>query len=530
MKNQDKGLQMFYATLKNNDYKSAFKYLDIILNFDKANLYIYLLSFLTEVPLKYHKHIEDFKIKYADINEGNNVQSKLEISILKQHFLYAEKLLNKLDANSVEFNIIRELLKRAIKIQMTSKNNVLNLVKSKRYEEIVCFLKSKLKQHDLRKIEIYILKLANEILRIQNTLKIPEQLDLKERKLFDAINTNNFSVALELSIENNIINNVNENDSALELLLTDLQELICILDPKENRSKKDIKYFVQDRIDKEKIFLDKKRSELLKNKAIILLDEMPRERAKRLNKIANKYSDISSFIIGDDDKSQVVLRYNPYLDDPVSVQNLITKGNLAYKEGNYDYCIECYLQLLRFGTPSILVYVKLGSAYMRKYDKEKAIEYFSIATHLSKEENGEFDFTELIENLKCSIRKPKFEMQISDFTNDDKYYGIENIDEITNYIMTSNLDVESACEKLGMNIEQIDIIRLIYAREYFSHGYNAKGEEFLKVVEKRKNKSLFVKKILDEIRKNKKIYSNRPSENSWQLKLTLKPRSCNSNN
>ena len=166
---------------------------------------------------------------------------------------------------------------------------------------------------------------------------------------------------------------------------------------------------------------------------------------------------------------------------------------------------------------------------MKKWDKEQAIDYLTIATHVSKQENGDFDFTELIVNLKGLIaeqdKKPRFKMKIEEFGNDiENYYGIENFEEITPYISESGLDVESACQQLGMNEEQIDTIRLIYAREYYSQGNYDKGDQFLKSVEKSKNKTKFTAKLFDEIRRNKRFYINRANDNPKRLVLTLQPK------
>lgn len=165
---------------------------------------------------------------------------------------------------------------------------------------------------------------------------------------------------------------------------------------------------------------------------------------------------------------------------------------------------------------------------MKKRQKDIAIDYFTVATELSKKEEKSYDFTDLIAKLKGTIdkknKKPRFTMKVEDFNNNDNYYGIENFDEITSYILESKLDVETACQKLNISNEEIDIIRLIYARKFYSQGSYDKGDQFLKSVEQSKNKSEFTIKLIEEIRKNKKFYINRSNENEKILALTLKPK------
>lgn len=202
---------------------------------------------------------------------------------------------------------------------------------------------------------------------------------------------------------------------------------------------------------------------------------------------------------------------------------------MAYREGNYDVCITEYLKLLQFGQPKAITYAKLGLAYMKKHDKDKAIDYLTVATELNKQEDGKLDFTELISNLNGSIspenKKPYFKMTTEEFGNDiENYYGIENVDEITSYILECGLDVESACKELGMTDEQIDTVRLIYAKKFYSQGDYEKGNQFLSSVEKSKNKTKFTSKLIEEIKRNKRFYINRTSENSQKLVLTLQPK------
>ena len=116
-------------------------------------------------------------------------------------------------------------------------------------------------------------------------------------------------------------------------------------------------------------------------------------------------------------------------------------------------------------------------------------------------------------------------MKTEDFDNDvQNQYGIENLDEITSYILKSGLDVETACKELGMTDEQIDIIHLIYARKFYSQGDYEKGDQFLKTVEKSKNKTKFTLKLFEEVRSNKKFYINRVNKDSQKLVLTLQPK------
>ncbi len=288
---------------------------------------------------------------------------------------------------------------------------------------------------------------------------------------------------------------------------------------------------IQKKRDSEKEFMDKKYEELLDKKGIILLKTMNNNRIDRIFELTKNYPDMVAFVIGEGDKQQVVLRYKPTIDEYMDGKNLINLGNQAYKEGNYDECIKNYLQLLQlFDNPRSIIYSKLGFAYMKKMQIPLAIDYLTIATDLAKKENINFDFSDLIARLKGDIKeedvKPHFQMTQKDFDYSDvsDYYGIDNFVEINNFIIESGLDVESACEQLGLSSEKIDIIKLIYAREFYMQGYYNKGDLFLKSVERSKHKTTETKRIFKEIEKNKLFYQNRKNDNNIELVLALLPK------
>lgn len=261
-------------------------------------------------------------------------------------------------------------------------------------------------------------------------------------------------------------------------------------------------------------------------KGMVLLRPMDAERRKGIHDIVKSIPDVVSFSIGSDSSRQIVLRFKPYINEYVDLKELSRIGNEAYKNGDYDTCISAYRQLLEFGEPKSFVYAKLGLAYMKKFEKNTAIDYLTVATELSKNENGMFDFTELIASLNGLIsgedRKPLVRMSTSDFENDvDNYYGIDNIDKIKE-LVSSGMTIDDACCSLGLDGEQKSIITLIYAREYYIQGNYTIGDQYLKKVEKTKNKSKFTNSLLEEIRRNKRFYKNRVVEEQKHLMFTSK--------
>ena len=283
------------------------------------------------------------------------------------------------------------------------------------------------------------------------------------------------------------------------------------------------------RRDSEEEFIERKYNLLLQNKGIVILKPMSAERRKKVHNMVERYPDIVSFSINDDNNRQIVLRYKPMVQEDINFTKLSNIGRHQYKEQDYEGCINSFLQILQRSTrPSAYIYAKLGLAYMRIDNKPLAIDYLKVANYLSKCEKKNYDYTELIEKLEGRFdeedAKPVFYMKQKTFEKNETNYGIENIDQITNFINETGLDVESACEHFDMNEEQLDTVRLIYARDYYSQGYYKKGDEFLKSVEQSKHKTKATIELFNEVQKSKNFYINRPQENPRQLKLTMKPK------
>lgn len=726
-KHSGASFQLFLRSLIAKDYEKVFEYFEVFFQTDNKfysndnNFYLYLLSIITELPEKHREYtrflkIEDIRVDFEDKRYKDiPLQNKIRIAVLQRKFPYALKQLKDLITKhgfvTLQDIVTRTLLFQAIEVETKNKNELLEFVYNRDYEKAVEFLNSKEKRYNLSLNDRYVLKLLNVLLTMLKTGKVLERKVFQAEKLFDAIDGNNFELALKISDEYNQSNNINNNDNAINLLLGDICEEIKRLESKKEivdgtkkeefveqeeaqilvdttkfEEKKEttatfsdvIKYLLQKDLDNafktlrnylnsiqkreyefliidlikisliendiaftkamltltyiirdnfkfdnsiyiqefyialsqnkfdiarlyldilinsknlgidcnfaedliqvlnaaegiieeikserteekkvvvaeeknetiefmkkpkqqkelnkkveikdsEREFIESKHNLLLNGEGIVLLRPMDSERRKAIHQIVKSYPDMVSFSIGSDNNRQIVLRYKPYNSEFVDVKNLILTGNIAYKNKRYEECISCYLQLLQFGVPKAVVYARLGLSYMKLWQKDRAINYLTIATELSKNENKQYDFTELIASLKGLIdesdKKPKFRMNSNEFINDTTiYYGIEDFDDITAYILESGLDVESACQLFEKTEEETDIIKLLYARWFYQDGNYQKGDEFLKSVEKSQHKTSKTKQIFDTIRTNKKFYINRERENDMKLSLKL---------
>lgn len=765
--------QLFLRAIQSKDYEKAFTYFEYFYNSDNeyynndSNFYLYLLSMITEVPEKHREYVkylklEDIRIDFNDKRfEDPYSQNKVRISALNKKFTLAAVQLNELIKQhgrlTVQDIIVRTLLGQAIEKQNVLKKNIIDLIKEKKYEEVVSNLEGVQQQHHLSEADDCILFLTREIIKFKDTGIIPEIEVTSTNKLFEAIDGKNFELALALSKDYIERKNIDPNDNAMFMLLKEITDLmrtkskqsikieeqpvkVSSRKMEEEPTKKsspsktntvsmtsnitfatvigylmqqdfdnsfralrgylnginksefefliidlikisliekdmafskpmialtyvsrenftfDISEYIQnfyetlaqnrfteariyldiishsnklgqscvltegleqvlnttekmlnykrndetlDRVDAsiktvekepiiqvpiqqsiiqpkvqqlvvaEPLFVDDEiidspieesietvasktisetpsekqvektapidyddskfvqgKLEELYEKGIILLKPMDDDRRKGIHSIVKDIPDVVSFSITTDAGRQVVLRFKPYIDEYVDCSALSKDGNRAYSNGEYDSCIECYKQLLEFGEPRAWIYAKLGLAYMKKFNKDTAIDYLTIATSLAKEEKTDFDFTELIASLKGLIdpedKKPRVRMTTDDFGNDiENYYGLENMEELSE-LVNSGMNIDDVCVALGLDDEQKAIATLIIAREYYSQENYSVGDLYLKKVEKTKNKTKFVASLFEEVRRNKRFYINRVPEEHKTLVLTLK--------
>lgn len=521
--------QLFLRAVQSKNYEEAFTYFDYFYDSDNAyynndnNFYLYLLSMITEIPEKHREYakylnLEDVRVDPNDKRYKDHYsQNKVRIYALNQKFISASKQLNELIKQqgrlSVQDIITRTLLSQAIEVQKNLKQNIINLTKEKKYEEVIACLEKVQEKHCLTAADECILLLAREISKLEETAIIPKKEIASTNKLFEAINGKNFVLALKIAktysekigqrVEDNVIYQM------LEKIQNEIENIKSNNKCKSNNEP--IKEEIID-IDKYKRLVNDRLYQLHKA-GIVLLDPMNNIERKQIHKIVDAMSEVTSFSIGKDSSRRVVLRFKPHQDEYVNVSQTLKEGKEAYDAGNLDLCIKKYRKVLEVGKPNSLGYAKLGLAYMKKGKRNIAINYLTVANELSLKENKDYDYSDLIMSLKSFVkksnRKPYFKMTTDEFKNDiNDNYGIENINEIETAI-EAGIMPDDAYNMFKLDSEQINLVNLIFARKFYATENYILGDKYFGKVEKQKNKSKFVNSLVDEVRKNKRFYKNR---------------------
>lgn len=429
----------------------------------------------------------------------------------------------------VKYNIDESFIKIKKYLKMQNKLEyefiIINLIKISILEKDNSFIKPMLVLTSINNIEFNIdinLLLKEFYINLyKNKLEIAKiYIDIIEKYSKDINIVKNLNLILS-DIENNNIEDTNKTKEEIETKSRKLPKIIIPIEKVKNNT-----LTLKEPKDSRKEFIAKKHSELLNTKSIIILKPMNNESRMKVHNIVKEYNDMISFSIDEGDNRRVVLKYQNPNSNIINIKDMVRQSAVYYKERKYDECIKINKEILaNVKRPRAQIYASLGTSYLKKNDIYTAIEYLTIATELSKNENGYYKFDELIAKLKGEKydddTKVEFKIDENEFYVDE-YYGTTNFDEIIEYVLSSGLDVESACKEYGLNKEETDIVKLICAKKYYENGYDKKGKEFLKSVEQSTDKTSKVLKILEEIKRNKKIYSNFTKENENILTLSLK--------
>ena len=712
-------LQLFFRNIVNKNYAEAFKYFEEIYESSECTndksidnyLYLYLLSYITNIPDKYQIFLKNISFEDIEIKKQSRMYPDVKIAnllrkdILEQKFSHVLKKTMSMKAkrgfSSLRELILIELLKQAQEEKDKNMNSLISFINTKDYSSVVLILEAEKELHPLPITLEYVLTLAHDYLKIENTGVVPPLPNFGISNIFNAISNNDYKRALELYICRSEMNSIAFENNILYKVLVDINTLIDSLSielvgeeqlsfkgfelPKEldgeqleipnfvdsevtyadvvstlvgrkveetssvidryfkqkgieqyryifdnllivcqmendlsyskamlelahfsnPNYKLDISPYIQEfylalstnlylvaqqylniiegtnrvlpnkinvevlketlvakmnkvelnekeeqistsvvivgeqskkedkvselntkpvkrveSVDQDQKFVESKIAVFEAGEDVVILKSMNSERRRKIHQIVAAIPNVKSFSIGSSSTRKVVLTNSPYIEGRINKRELFIEGDKAYREHDYEKCIDCYRQLLYFVKPNQKVYAKLGLCYLRKNNLERAITYLTIATELNRELGGSYDFTELIEKISgksCQQeeKKPNVKMSEDEFLDENNHYGVKYISEISRMVFTENVSLEEACRRFNYDTNQMNIIRLIYAEDYYSIGDYKSGDALFKLVSESKNKSKRVKIILENVRLRKKFYKNRPREENF---------------
>lgn len=504
--NMDAILYMIWDSV-NNGYQNILEYIDNILNSKNKSrglFYLYLVSNIMEIPPYYKEWLKYLSIDDLTIlNNGvmSEKEKKIILSCYNKRFGLAKKQMKELEKESgLDLNnkIVKEMLFDITRKNEEKKKDIYTLVKAGNYQEVESILaKDAMLSHE----EKMILSLVRDTLR-----ETYPDYSRVSRTMDEAIINKNYEKALKLF--NDKYGQVNYE---LELNLQTIKILLEYL--AERTKEKEVRKIIEQEKtlsyeDAKALYLRKIAN--IKNDLVVVTKPLNKSSRQMMYKVAREFPDTlcSSAGVGKD-KIVFITDYDRNADKEIR-KELVQKLIIAGKTKDFTTELELALRLIRSGYIFAHVFASLGYAYLGLFlDRKRAIEFFTIANELDKEEGSTYDFTNLIFRLQnkdnSSYEKKPVTTEFQ--TENDFQDNIsDNLFSMELELLNSGLSLDEITRKLNLTEDQSLIMYLNLARECFSSGYDTVGEKLLKLVIKNKNKTLKVSKLLKEIQSRKKFY------------------------
>lgn len=242
---------LFLICIRNKEYPKAFEYFDTCFHsnnpyYESDNrFYLYLLSFITEIPEKYRSIVKE--ISRESLNAPNDdpryqdicLQNEIRNLAFEHHFNRAKEFCLLVPKNDrvKSSNLLTGILLTQVVEQLDKEiSDLVVLVQEKKYDEIIEYLETIETQHKLITSEHLILSLAKDIIEITKTGMIPEIKD-SQNKFYSAILAKNYSLALSISKQYLAQKRNSPTTYAINTLLRDVVEII---DKQKSSQKKNL--------------------------------------------------------------------------------------------------------------------------------------------------------------------------------------------------------------------------------------------------------------------------------------------------
>lgn len=259
---------------------------------------------------------------------------------------------------------------------------------------------------------------------------------------------------------------------------------------------------------------------------IVSLDSNCIKSKRELLDVIKKMDQVNVYFYGDKDNTKIILkRYRGWTDQDL-IDDAFEKAKKAFQEKNFQECLkwntfifESYMDV----KPYILML--MGVCHKRLGHDALAYHFISLANEMAFELKTGKDYTNLLKRLfpeDKTLEKGGLggNVSIEEFDRNNNTYGISSVDRLSQMISQEKIPIEEACQQLHLNKEEVNIVKLICARDCFLEDNYEQGNKYLQQVEQSKDKTEKVKRILKEITNNKKIYK----VHGDSKQLILKPR------
>ena len=242
--------RLLLDSLHKNNFEQAVESIRILSNSSNdaykrdANLWLFMLSFVTELPDYLKKKVSSLKLEDVltredDLRYDDKLsQNKIRSNIFNYKFSYASDDLNELNIKKkpIYFLITEKLLSMVKYYDMRNQQNISNLLIDGKYEEVRGLLIKDRDLHGLSVANKEILIILEDLIGVINDKKIPEVENMPDSDyLYVEIQKHNYERALQL-YRDFPVKNVSCGVKSVGLLLERINEEINKLNKEEVRT------------------------------------------------------------------------------------------------------------------------------------------------------------------------------------------------------------------------------------------------------------------------------------------------------
>lgn len=242
--------RLFLDSLHKNNFDQAIESIRVLSNGDNvaytkdANLWLFLLSFITELPEDLKEKVSELKLEDVltrddDLRyEDKLSQNKIRSNIMNYKFSQANDELNELNIKKKPIYILitEKLLGMVKYYDMRNQHNIGALLVEGKYEEVRDLLIRDRDLHGLSNSNKEILIILEDLISVINDKKIPEVENMPDSDyLFVEIQKHNYERALQL-YRDFPVKNVSRSVKSVGLLLERINEEINKLKKDDSRS------------------------------------------------------------------------------------------------------------------------------------------------------------------------------------------------------------------------------------------------------------------------------------------------------
>ena len=242
--------RLFLDSLHKNNFDQAIESIRVLSNGDNvaytkdANLWLFLLSFITELPEDLKEKVSELKLEDVltrddDLRyEDKLSQNKIRSNIMNYKFSQANDELNELNIKKKPIYILitEKLLGMVKYYDMRNQHNIGALLVEGKYEEVRDLLIRDRDLHGLSNSNKEILMILEDLISVINDKKIPEVENMPDSDyLFVEIQKHNYERALQL-YRDFPVKNVSRSVKSVGLLLERINEEINKLKKDDSRS------------------------------------------------------------------------------------------------------------------------------------------------------------------------------------------------------------------------------------------------------------------------------------------------------